>query len=106
MPCFFIQEKKTFVMFADHHHNDGRLALWIAAAPGAQEALTGADPVQFFRPHYVGVRGWVGVRLDTKPNWDQVAALIEDAYRAVAPVRLLRELEAAPPAPVKSGRTR
>ncbi len=95
MPCFFVQDKKTFVMFADNHHGDGRLAIWIAAAPGAQEALTGADPARFFRPPYVGVRGWVGVLLAGRPDWNHVAALIEEAYRAVAPVRLVRELDAA-----------
>ena len=83
-------------MFADHHHDDGRLAIWVAAPAGAQEALTGADPVRFFRPPYVGVRGWIGVRLDTRPDWDHIAALILDAYRATAPVRILRELDAAP----------
>jgi hypothetical protein len=94
-PCFFVQDKKTFAMFADNVHDDGRLAIWIAAPPGAQEALIMADPLQFFRPPYVGVRGWIGVRLDKEPHWDRVAALIEDAYRTVAPARLVREFDAA-----------
>ena len=92
-PSFFVQDKKTFVMFCDNKHDDGRLAIWIAAPPGAQGALLEADPVQFFRPPYVGGRGWIGVRLDRKPDWKRVEALIEDAFRTVAPVRVLRELE-------------
>jgi hypothetical protein len=103
-PCFFVQNKKTFVMFADNVHGDGRLAIWIAAPPGAQDVLTTADPLQFFRPPYVGARGWLGVRLDKQPDWDRVAALIDDAYRMVAPARLVRELDAAAPAPVKRAR--
>jgi len=30
-PSFFIREKKTFVMYLDDHHGDGRVALWLAA---------------------------------------------------------------------------
>ena len=93
-PCFFVRDKKTFVMFTNDHHGDGRLALWCAAPEGAQEALTGADPERFFRPPYVGVRGWIGVRLDIRPDWNEVAGLIDDAYRVVAPPKLVAQLDA------------
>jgi hypothetical protein len=91
-PTFFVRGK-TFVMFHDDHHGDGRLALWCAAPDGAQEAMIGAEPEQFFRPPYVGHRGWVGVRLDRGPDWDEVAAIVEDAYRRVAPAKLIALLE-------------
>jgi len=55
------------------------------APPGAQEILIGMDPERFFRPAYVGHRGWVGVRLDAKTDWDQVADLVEESYRMTAP---------------------
>jgi hypothetical protein len=90
-PTWFVQDKKTFVMFADHHHND-RLAFWCAAPEGAQEALVGANPRRFFRPPYVGVRGWLGVYLDVPMDWDEVAVLVEDAYRVVAPRKLVARL--------------
>jgi hypothetical protein len=93
-PCWFVRDKKTFVMFTNDHHGDGRLALWCAAPEGAQEAMVGADPERFFRPPYVGVRGWVGVRLDIRPNWDEIAGIVEDAYRAVAPAKLVAQLDA------------
>ncbi len=54
--------------------------------------------MRFFRPPYVGVRGWLGVRLDVAVDWDQVAALVEDAYRTVAPRRLAAALDAGPDA--------
>ncbi len=87
-PAWFVRGKKTFVMYANHHHDD-RLAFWCAAPEGAQQALMAADPERFFRPPYVGHRGWLGVRLDVPGvDWEAIAELVEDAYRAVAPARL------------------
>lgn len=94
-PTFFVRGKKTFVMFHDDHHGDGRLALWCAAPPGAQEMLVRTEPKRFFRPAYVGHRGWVGVRLDIDVDWDEVSAITEDAYRTVAPKTLVAALDAA-----------
>ena len=92
-PTWFTRDKKTFVMFADQHHDD-RLAFWCAAPKGAQESLTSAYPERFFRPPYVGVRGWLGVYLDVRVDWDDIAVLVEDAYRMVAPKKLLAQLDA------------
>jgi hypothetical protein len=86
-PTWFVRDKKTFVMFADHHHDD-RLAFWCAAPEGAQESLVAGYPERFFRPPYVGVRGWIGVYLDVPVGWNEVSALVDDAYRVVAPKRL------------------
>ncbi|MFL6261802.1 MAG: MmcQ/YjbR family DNA-binding protein [Thermoanaerobaculia bacterium] len=94
-PTWFVQGKKTFVMFANHHHDD-RLAFWCAAPDGAQEMLVASDPEQFFRPPYVGHRGWLGVYLDVPADWDQIADLVADAYRVVAPKRLAAVLDAKP----------
>ena len=98
-PSFFVREKKTFVMFMDDHHGDGRLALWCAAPPGAQEEMIGLDPDRFFRPPYVGHRGWLGVRVDGRPDWAEVIAVINEAYRTVAPKALVAQLDADAPAP-------
>ena len=92
-PTFFIGGKKTFVMFHDDHHGDGRLALWCAAAPGVQPDLVGEEPDRFFVPPYVGHRGWLGVQLDRDLDWSEVAGIAEDAYRAVAPKRHLAQLD-------------
>ena len=67
-PTFGIGSGRSFVMYWDDHHGDGRLALWCAAPAGAQEALVAADPDRFFRPPYVGHRGWVGMRIDGRPT--------------------------------------
>ena len=86
-PTWFVRDKKTFVMFADHHH-DERLAFWCAAPEGAQAGLIGAAPERFFRPPYVGVRGWLGVYLDVAQDWDELGVLVRDAYLTVAPRKL------------------
>ena len=106
-PTFFAGGKKTFVMFLDDHHDDGRLALWCAAEPGVQATLVDEEPERFFVPPYVGTRGWIGVRLDRDVDWVEVAGIAEDAYRVVAPKKLLALLDAsdrsgAPPDDVDS----
>ena len=63
-PSFFIREKRCFATVVDDHHGDGIFGLWVAAPTGNQEMLVAADPERFFRPPYVGHRGWLGVRLD------------------------------------------
>ena len=92
-PTFFVRGKKSFVMFHDDHHGDGRLALWVAAAPGVQAEMVDEEPDRFFVPPYVGHRGWLGVRLDTSPDWDEVAGICADAYRQVAPKTLVARLD-------------
>ncbi|HEY3141464.1 MAG TPA: MmcQ/YjbR family DNA-binding protein [Acidimicrobiales bacterium] len=92
-PTFFVRDKKTFVMYLDNHHDDGRLALWCAAPPGVQEELVDLEPERFFRPPYVGHRGWIGVRLDRSVDWDEIAGIAEDAFRQVAPKTLIAQLE-------------
>lgn len=94
-PSWFVRGKKLFVMYANHHHDD-RLGFWAAAPPGAQEALVSADPSHFFRPPYVGHRGWVGVYLDVEVDWDDVTQIVEDAYRQVAPKTLIARLDSSP----------
>lgn len=89
-PTWFVG--RTFVTLADHHHDD-RLAFWCAAPPGAQEALVAADPERYFRPPYVGGRGWLGVYLDVPVDWDEIAELVADAYRTIAPRRLVAQLD-------------
>ncbi len=90
---FFIRGKKTLCYLTDDHHGDGRLALICAAAPGVQEELLESDPQRFFRPPYVGHRGWIGLRLDVAPDLDEVARIVEASFRCVAPVTLIRQLE-------------
>ncbi|HEX3816408.1 MAG TPA: MmcQ/YjbR family DNA-binding protein [Mycobacteriales bacterium] len=92
-PSFFVRGKKQFVMYANHHHDD-RLGFWCHAPAGAQSALVGNDPERFFIPPYVGHRGWVGVFLDVPGvDWDEIAEIVQDGYRMVAPKTLIAQLD-------------
>jgi hypothetical protein len=91
-PTWFVRDRKVFVTFADRHHDD-RVALWCAAPPGEQQARVAAEPERYFVPPYVGGRGWLGVYLDVPVDWDEVAEIVADAYRVVAPKRLVAQLD-------------
>jgi hypothetical protein len=81
-PTFFVR-KKVYAMFSNNHHNDGHIALWIPAAPGMQEMLVSTWPEKFYRPPYVGVRGWVGIELDRVGD-DELASHLTDAWKLIA----------------------
>jgi hypothetical protein len=88
-PTWFVRDKKTFVNMDSHHHNAAHYAFWCAAPFGAQDAMISANPERYFRPPYVGHRGWVGVRLDTEEvDWDEIEMVVRDAYRMIAPPKL------------------
>jgi hypothetical protein len=92
---WFIGDKKNFVSTSDHHHDD-RVSVTFAAGAGVQKSLIEQDAERYFRPPYVGGRGWVGAYLDgveewNTPAWDTLSDLIVDAWLLVAPpkIRLL-----------------
>jgi hypothetical protein len=88
-PTFFVRGKRAFLMVLTNHHGDGRFAIWCAAPAGMQELLVEADGELYFRPPYVGHRGWLGVRLDRGLDWGRLAGIVEDAYAEVAPAALV-----------------
>jgi hypothetical protein len=82
-PTFFVR-KRVFAMFANNHHADGHIAVWVPAPPGAQAALISTWPETFFYPPYVGVRGWVGIELGQIGD-DDLAARLYEAWALIAP---------------------
>jgi hypothetical protein len=92
-PTWFVRDKKSFVMYDNNHHDWGGVGFWCAAPPGAQEALVSEEPERFYRPPYVGGRGWLGVRLDVTIDWNEIEAIVEDAFRTVAPQTLVAQLD-------------
>lgn len=89
-PAFFAG--RQFVMLWPAGHHDLRFPhMWCAAPPGAQEELTSTEPDRFFRPPYVGHRGWLGVRLDGDVDWDEVASICAEAHQVIAPARFRRQ---------------
>lgn len=99
-PCFFVGGTRALCYFHDDHNGDGRVSMWCPAPPGIQEDLVSAEPAGFFRPP-MSARGtfstWLGVYLDgagkDAVDWDEIGAIIEDAYRLAAPRRFIAELD-------------
>jgi hypothetical protein len=89
-------KNKLFAMYASPrtHHGNGRPAVWIKARAENQRLMVQADPARYFVPPYVGPSGWIGVWLDKRPAWKEVAGLLNDAYRLTAPKKLLALLRA------------
>lgn len=93
-PAFFVRGKRSFLTVWEHgHHRDESPFLCCAAPPGAQAELVAENPERFFRPPYVGHRGWIGVRLDRDPDWAEIGELCADAYRTIAPPALVARME-------------
>ncbi len=91
-PAFYAG--KQFVMFwPEGHHDHDFPHLWCAAPAGAQEAFVAMAPERFFRPPYVGSRGWLGVRLDAGLDRADLKVICEDAFRSVAPKKLVAALD-------------
>jgi len=85
-PTFFVR-KKVYAMFTNNHHNHGHIAVWLPAPPGLQGLLTQSAPATYFKPPYLGFRGWIGVELSAIGD-DQLAEHIREAWRLIAPKTL------------------
>jgi predicted DNA-binding protein (MmcQ/YjbR family) len=83
-PTYRINEK----IFALDRLVKGRASAWFKAPAGAQGVLIGADPERFFSPPYYGSKGWIGMRLDRRPDWSEVVSLAKRSYCLIAPRRL------------------
>jgi len=90
-PTWFVA-KKVFVMFSNNHHNDGHVAVTVPAAIGIQEMLIAKSPKKFYRPPYVGVRGWVGIELDQVGD-KELSLHIKEAWRLIAPKKLQNSVQ-------------
>jgi hypothetical protein len=87
----FRVRKKVFAYFLDNHHGDGFIAACVKGDKREHARLIAKEPGRFFLPAYVGPRGYLGIRLDTKRvDWKELTARVGAAYRSVAPKRLLR----------------
>jgi predicted DNA-binding protein (MmcQ/YjbR family) len=85
---FRVTGGSMFAMTDNNHHGSGHVAVWVKAPAMVQEILVNSDAKRFFIPPYMGPKGWVGVRLDYKVNWDEVAGILKDGYQMSAPKKL------------------
>ena len=81
-PTFFVR-KRVFAMISNNHHHDGHVAVWIPAAEGEQARLIESDPKKFYRPPYVGVKGWVGIEL-AEIDDDELGMLLTEAWQLIS----------------------
>jgi hypothetical protein len=91
-PTWFVRGK-VFASWEDHHHGDPTVGLWVNAPMGLQEMLVSAEPARYYRPKYVGHRGWIGINMEGDIDWPYAAELMTDSYRMVAPKRVLALLD-------------
>src|SRR5690606_29004924 len=93
-PAFYT--RKVFAYYGGSMRIDGE---WVAhdqsvlflAAPDERPALE-ADG-RFWVPAHLGAYGWLGLDLDARSDFQEVAELLEESYRATAPARLVTELD-------------
>lgn len=83
---------KIFAMFISAGGRDPLPALWCKAPKGVQQLLIEADPERFFRPPYVGPKGWIGLRFTPHTDWPEVEALVRRSWTMTAPRRLAATL--------------
>jgi len=85
---FRVTGGSMFAMTDNNHHRSKHIAVWVKAPLDVQELLVSADAKRFFVPPYVGSKGWIGVRLDYKVDWDELREILKDGYAMSAPRRL------------------
>ncbi|HKF56436.1 MAG TPA: MmcQ/YjbR family DNA-binding protein [Blastocatellia bacterium] len=90
-PTFFVR-KKVFAMFSNNHHSDGHVSVLVPAPPGVQAMLIEASPKKFYKPPYVGVRGWVGIEL-ARISDKELTSHIRQAWLLIAPKTLAAKLQ-------------
>lgn len=86
-PTFRVRGKIFATAGADE---DGRVSMSAKSSEQA-ELLASGDP--FFFPSYVGSKGWIGVKLGRSTDWEEIAEIVEDSYRHIAPKRLVKQLD-------------
>jgi hypothetical protein len=96
-PTFRVKNK-LFAMYAaaSNHHGAGHHAVWLNCTRVNQSLMIGANPKRFFSPPYVGPSGWVGVRLDGRVNWKELADIMRDAYELTL-AKMRRSFVSSPP---------
>ena len=101
---FRVTGGSMFAMTDNHHHGSKHIAVWVKAPREVQEILVNADAKRFFVPPYVGSKGWLGVRLDYKVDWEELAEILRDGYSMSAPKRLRSLMAGEPAEPPAVGR--
>src|SRR5262249_24345408 len=93
----FAVRGKKFAYYLHDHHGDGIVSVCVKATPADGATLLASDGDVFYRPAYIGPRGWIGLRLDLgEVDWVEVAHLVTASYRLAAPKRLAAQVAVEP----------
>lgn len=85
----FLVKKRVFAYYLNDHHGDGIVSVACKAFPGDNARLAAAHPARFYVPPYIGPRGWVALRLDTRDvDWEEASELVAGSYLLIAPKTL------------------
>ncbi|WP_443970961.1 phosphoribosylglycinamide formyltransferase [Sphingobium sp. CR28] len=87
---------KFFAYVSMRHHGEDAIALLVkTSGPDEMSALIEEEPDSYYRPAYYGASGWIALRLDRPGvDWDHVAQWLSRSWRAVAPRRLTKMMDA------------
>jgi hypothetical protein len=104
-PAFHVKGK-GFATFSRGGYGETGPALWTKSTHDEQRRLVEQDPARYFVPPYVGVSGWVAVRLDPAlgpvgPNDVDLAILVENGWSAIVP----KSLASGAPRPPSAAKT-
>ena len=95
-PTFFVEKDKgVFAMFADNHHQDGHLAMWVPVKDGLQPLLIEDAPKTYYKPPYVGSSGWVGIELNQIRD-DALLEHLREAWQIVGGKKKSKSRRQAP----------
>jgi predicted DNA-binding protein (MmcQ/YjbR family) len=89
--------KKVFAYYGGSLKRDGE---WVqhphsvVVQPDAGDRPALLEEERVYVPAYLGPSGWIGVDLDERTDWDEVAELLDASYRLTAPQRHIEELDA------------
>ena len=103
---FRVERGKMFLMFADNHHDDGRVAFWCRSTADAREAWMALDSDRFFVPPYVGPSGWIGVRIEGRAPWDIIEEIVAEGVRLATVRKTSKKATATRAKPKKAATTR
>lgn len=88
---------KFFAHFNDQHHGVEHISVLVKTSSIDElMGLVEAQPQTYYKPAYYGASGWIGVILNRPGvDWDHVGEWLERSWRATAPARLTKLLDAA-----------
>ena len=68
-------------------------SLMVIPDPGDRQALM--EDKRVYVPAYLGPYGWIGLDLDKRADWTEIAELIDASFRLTAPKKNIAELDAS-----------